>query len=757
MTKDMKMLKLAVMFTDNMVLQQMADLPVWGVAGPGMRVTVRFAGQEKTVSANADGDWRVTLEPLPANSTPQEMNITMNDSARTAITLRNILIGEVWICSGQSNMGFPVARAKDGVKESSEADFPGIRLLIIPTLVAETPQKHIAAGAWEVCSPATISGFSAVGYYFGRELHRRLGVPVGLIKASLGGTVAEAWIRDLGITNVPFGVAGNHRMQGERNENIEIFERRETMQSVVSRHAPKGRQSSGRFRRLSILIYSRIYSLVVSWKQLKSLAANGILVISRSLSRKALLGNPGLSELVTRYDKAVSNPGESLARYKEEVELIGQKTKDVENEGYPRGWADIPNPPGEWNDMELPSSWQKRGLDFSGILWFRRELELPEGWHGQELRLSIGATDKGDVTYFNNVKVGGITMADRQDSWCLWRTYVIPSNLVRTGKAVIAVRVHSNGYAGGMIGPAAAMRLSCPALPESSPVPLAGVWKYAVESNYGRIAIPVIPPGPDNPNYPGLLFNGMIFPLIPLAIRGVIWYQGESNVGRAIQYRTLFPAMIQDWRKCWNQGEFPFLFVQLPNFRTDPPVPNVKTDLREWEGLLNYKAESCRPGESEWAELREAQMLALRLPNTGMAVAIDIGDDTDLHPLNKQDVGLRLALNALAGVYGRNVPYSGPMFKGMSREGKTLKIDFDHVYGGLECRGEKLLGFAISGADRDFVWADARIDGDGVIVSSPTAPEPEFVRYAWADNPTCNLYNAVGLPAVPFRSDMPVN
>jgi sialate O-acetylesterase len=383
--------------------------------------------------------------------------------------------------------------------------------------------------------------------------------------------------------------------------------------------------------------------------------------------------------------------------------------------------------------MELPASWQNRGLDFSGVLWFRKELELPAGWHGKELRLAIGATDKGDVTYFNNVQVGSITMDDRQDSWCLLRTYAIPANLVKTGKNVIAVRVRSDKYDGGMIGPAEAMHLSCPALPESSSIPLTGVWQYAVENNYGKIVIPAIPPGPDNPNSPSVLFNGMISPLIPFAIRGAIWYQGESNADRAVQYRTLFPAMIQDWRTQWNQCEFPFMFVQLANFRT----------------------QAVTPVESSWAELREAQTMTLRLPDTGMAVAIDIGEALDIHPQNKQDVGLRLALNALAQTYRQQVSYSGPMFKNMTRTGKTLELHFDHVNGGLECRGEKLLGFTIAGADRKFVWADAKISGDTVIVSSPEIAEPEFVRYAWADNPACNLYNTAGLPAVPFRSDMP--
>ncbi|MHB9138534.1 MAG: sialate O-acetylesterase, partial [Victivallaceae bacterium] len=465
------MFKLAVVFTDNMVLQQKTDLPIWGTAIPGTLVTVCFAGQQKTAHADTNGNWRVKLEPLSVNSMPQEMNITADDSAQTAITLRNVLIGEVWLCSGQSNMEFSTSRAKDGNKESMEADFPSIRLLTIPKLTAEVRQAYITGNSWEICSPATAPGFSAVGYFFGRELHRRLGVPVGLINASWGGTVAEAWT-----------------------------------------------------------------------------------------SRDSLLGNPDLSGIVTEYDMNIANSTELIAQYKAAMERIELLTRDVENTGHPRGWADLPNPDGDWNSIELPGLWQNRGMDFNGIVWFRKEIELPEEWHGKELRLSIGATDKGDVTYFNNVKVGGITMADRSDSWCTLRTYVIPANLVRTGKNVIAVRVHSDKYGGGMTGPAVAMQLACPELPGSVPVPLSGIWQCAVEANYGNVEIPAPPPGPDNPNSPSVLFNGMINPLIPFAIRGAIWYQGESNASRASQYRTLFPSMIQDWRTNWAQNDFQFLF-----------------------------------------------------------------------------------------------------------------------------------------------------------------------------------------------------
>ena len=643
------MFKLATVFTDNMVLQQAAVAPVWGTAGHGIMVSVCFAGQKKSAQADSEGNWRVNLEPLAANAIPQDMTISVNDSARTCLVLRNILVGEVWVCSGQSNMEWPISLSKNQDIETAGANFTLIRLLTIPRLFAAKPLKETKAGAWAVCNRETVADFSAVGYFFGRELHRRLDVPVGLINASWGGTVAEAWT-----------------------------------------------------------------------------------------SRNSLLENPELAELVTEYERNLPNFMELNAKYEEEIRLLTQclhKTRDVKNEGYPQGWADIPSPAGEWNDMKLPGFWQSRGLNFSGILWFRKEIDLPAEWVGREIKLSIGATDKSDTTYFNNIKVGSITMADRPDSWKCMRSYPVPANLARNGKNVIAVRVHSDRDAGGMTGPADKMYLSCPALPGSSPIQLAGVWKYAIEKNYGLMNIPPPPLGPYNPNSPGVLFNGMIFPLLPFTIRGAIWYQGESNASRAVQYQTLFPALIRDWRKYWGLGEFHFLFVQL----------------------ANYMAKQSGPGEeSQWAELRESQTMTLRLPNTGMATTIDIGNAEDIHPKNKQDVGLRLALNALAKVYDRSdVPYSGPMFKAATREGKALRIHFDHVNGGLKFRGEKLLGFAIAGANRKFAWAQAEIDGDTVLAQAPEISEPQLVRYAWADNPTCNLYNGVGLPAVPFRSDMP--
>lgn len=479
--------RLANLFQDHMVLQQGQKVAVWGTAAPGERVTVSLAGKQASALAGEDGRWRVELGPLAAGG-PFEMRV----EGQNALTLQDVLVGEVWVCSGQSNMAWPVERAANPEQEISQANYPLIRFFTVRQKVAQEPQSEVE-GTWEVCSPQTVGHFSAVGYFFARELHRTLGVPVGMINSSWGGTPAEAWT-----------------------------------------------------------------------------------------SRPALEADPALRPILENWERVLANYPQALQRYQERLKQWGEEAAKAKAEG--RAVPPRPQPP----------------------------------------------------------------------------------------------------------------------------------------------------LGPGHPWTPGGLFNGMIAPLTPFAIRGVIWYQGESNAGRAYQYRRLFPTLIQDWRRAWGRGDFPFLFVQLANFMKTLPEPS----------------------ESAWAELREAQSMALSLPKTGMAVAIDIGEADDIHPKNKQEVGRRLALAALAIAYGKDVVYSGPLYESMSIEGNRIRLRFKHVDGGLVAKdGEGLKGFAIAGEDRKFVWAEARIEGDTVVVSSPQVPNPVAVRYAWADNPVCNLYNRAGLPASPFRTD----
>ncbi len=637
-------ISLAALFSDHMVFQRDIALPVWGWAEADEAVAVALAGNTASATAGPDGRWLATLPALPAGG-PYTLTAT---GLSTTVTVQDVLVGEVWVCSGQSNMEWPLSLVNNADEEVTAAQHAGIRLFQVPQLAVVEPPKDVV-GAWSECTPETAANFSAVGYFFGRELHQRLGVPVGLINTSWGGTIAEAWT-----------------------------------------------------------------------------------------SRAGLLAEPILVNMVEEYERNLQNFDETMAAHQQLVaawEASGQGVpKDPGNSGYAHGWADPATDTAAWQTIDLPRPWQSVGLNFSGVLWFRRTVEIPAEWAGKELTLSIGACDKSDVTYFNNVQVGGISIDEHEDAWRIPRIYPIPGELVHAGKNVIAVRVFSNMYGGGMTGAKTLMHVA-PADESGTPIPLHGQWQYEVEHNFGFIegTMPQQPQGPGNPNSPWILNSGMLVPLQPFAICGAIWYQGESNADRAYQYRTLFPAMIRDWRRQWAQGDFTFLFAQL----------------------ANYTPEAANPGESQWAELREAQTMTLAEPNTGMAVIIDIGEAEDIHPRNKQDVGLRLALNALALSYGQtHIIYSGPSYRSMQVEGAAIRLAFDHLGGGLMSKDDKpLTAFAIAGADRKFVWADAVIAGDTIVVSSPTVTAPVAVRYGWAENPACNLYNQANLPASPFRTD----
>ena len=633
-------LKTASIFSSNMVLQNGIKVPVWGLARPGDTVTVEFARQKKNAVAKADGKWSLFLNPLSISSKPDKM-IICSALEKKKLTLSNVLVGEVWICSGQSNMQWGVDVSQNSKEEISNANYPNIRLFTVPNKAELNPKSDIV-GAWEGCSPETVGRFSGVGYFFGREIHKKTGIPVGLINSSWGGTYAETWT-----------------------------------------------------------------------------------------SRETLAADPFYRKVLADYQDELDTPGGSATKMKEWESKYDYK--DIKNIGLAKGWHKHDAKIEKWRNIDLPRNWQSVGHEHSGIFWFRRKVDIPKAWNGKDLKLSLGALDKSDITYFNGVKVGSLTMEERGDAWCTPRIYTVPGKLVKAGVNVIAVRVFSNIYHGGFVGSPEQMCLLPVGYDDTHAIPLAGIWEYEMEANFGFIPPP--PPagrGQGNPNSPHILFDNMLKPLIPYALRGAIWYQGESNADVAKQYRKLFPMMIKSWHKAWNQGSFPFLFVQLANY-----------------GQFIEK-----PAESPWAELREAQTMTLSLPNTGMAVIIDIGEFNDIHPKNKQDVGIRLALPALAKIHGfKKLVYSGPIYKSMGIEKRQIHIAFHNVGGGLVVHGTKLEGFSIADKDKKFVWADARIEGDCVVVSSPKVQSPVAVRYAWADNPKCNLYNSSDLPASPFRTD----
>jgi len=621
---------LASVFNDNMVLQRGMPAPVWGKAGPGETVTVSFAGQSKTVKASPDGRWLVKLDPLEASATPR--TLTVSDK----IALKNVLVGEVWLCSGQSNMEWPLSKVTDAGKELADAVCPRLRLLKTPRTPADAPLAGLHRRAhWEESSPASAANFSAVAYFFGRELVAKLDVPVGLIDASWGGTSAQSWMDTASLAAFP--------------------------------------------------------ECALALAQAKERAA------------KARAGQPpGLNPL----------PGEQLHGA-------------ADNAGFRHAWAKLDAPVGDWGSMELPGTWQKRGHDFSGVFWFRKDVELPATWANRPLELGVGAVDKEDVTYFNGAAVGATTYADSPMSYCTPRHYNVPAGLARAGRNVVAVRARSDFFDGGMAGPAAAMALRCPSLPDSPAIPLDGAWRHAVESNYGLC----------RPELPAALFNGMISPLIPFAFRGALWYQGENNMNESALYRRLLPALIKGWRSQWGQGDFPFHVVQLAN----------------WQTAAEFQA------NSNIALLREAQTAALELPNTAMAVALDLGSTVkpDCHFPNKRPLGERLAAAALAKDYGmKDIPCQGPTFKAAKFADGRAVVSFDNPSGGLVATGGgPLRGFVLAGADGVFHSAQARVDGETVVLESKDVPAPVAVRYAWADNPLCNLHNSAGFPAAPFRND----
>lgn len=631
--------RLPAIIGDNMVLQQDVKVRIWGNANPGERVIVTFRNKSANTVADAKGSWQVWLEPQKAGG-PSEL-VVKGDNL---LTIKNVLVGEVWVCSGQSNMEWPLSNTIGADEAVSQANYPEIRLFTVEHHTSATPLADLK-GRWVVTTPAEAAQFSAVGYFFGRELHQQLKVPVGLINTSWGGTPAEAWT-----------------------------------------------------------------------------------------SNEALLAVPELKPILEKYEASLKSLPEAKEAYARALTQWEEKNLylDAGNKGESLGYADPDFATKDWSQMDLPKQFESAGLMIDGAVWFRKVVELPEAWSGKDLVLNLTSIDDQDVTYFNGKKVGGIGR-ETQNSYMVPRKYVVPASLVRGGRNVIAVRVFDSAGEGGF-GRGGMMTLGPAGVAESQLIPLRGNWDYKVElslepkhPDWGSRPEAV---GAANQNSPSVLYNAMIAPLIPYSIRGAIWYQGESNAGRAYQYRTLFPTMIRNWRTAWGQ-QFPFYFVQL----------------------ANWHASKAEPDESDWAELREAQTMTLREPQTGMAVTIDIGDENDIHPRNKLDVGRRLAAWALADTYRQKVIQSGPLFEKSLIDGDKVKIQFKYGAGLKTIDGGPVKGFAIAGEDRRFVWADARIEGDTVIVSSAKVPKPVAVRYGWADNPIANLYNKAGLPASPFRTD----
>ncbi|MFT3902029.1 MAG: sialate O-acetylesterase [Niabella sp.] len=619
--------------TDNMVLQQKTKASLWGKASPGKAVSIITSWDKVSYKAIADanGDWKVKVA-TPSYGGPY--NITISEG--NTIVLKNILIGEVWLCSGQSNMEMPLAgwgKVMNYQEEIAAADFPQIRLLQAIHTTSNQPVNEVPVrnNGWDICTPQTIADFSATAYFFARELYQKTKIPIGLIHSSWGGTVAEAWTS---------------------------YEMLSTMPDFAA-------------------------------------AAK---LVSETPMRK---GNDNLPELLKAWrQKALS--------------------KDIGfEEGKPLWTADNQNTD-SWKLMNLPGLWEEKELpDFDGVVWFRKNVKVPANWTGKDVTLHFIADDE-DVVFFNGQQIG------TTNGYNVDRVYKIPASLIKEGENTLVIRVFDTGGGGGIYGSPNDFYLKNA---DGEKMSLSNSWSYKIGMNLKDI--PPMPVSQDSPNRPTVLYNAMINPLINYTIRGAIWYQGESNADRAVQYRTLFPNMIKDWRNKFGIGDFPFYFVQLANFMK--------------------RAEE--PESSNWAMLREAQLKTISLPNTGMATIIDVGDATDIHPKNKQEVGRRLALIALNKQYTKGNEYSGPLYKGYQIKGDKIILTFTHAKGLQAWGSDMLKGFAIAGADKKFHWASAQINGHTIVVSSLQVSSPVAVRYGWGNNPEVNLYNEEGLPASPFRTD----
>lgn len=620
-------IKLPRLISDGMVLQQNTTLKVWGWANKGEIVELQFNNKTYQTSADIAGKWLINL-PTPKAGGPYEMIIT----GENQLKIRDILIGEVWVCSGQSNMVLPLERVKEKYTALiASINNPLIRHFFIPTRYDfNQAQEDYASGKWEAATPENIMRFSATAYFFAKDLFEKYKVPIGLINASVGGTPVEAWISEDALKAFPHHLALTEQVKDSSYIN--------------------------QIRRKEGGITSQWYANL----------------------RKNDAGIHGTQK-----------------------------------------WFEPTYDASSWQSMTLPNFWEDAGLkNTNGVVWFRKEINVPESMAGKKAKFFMGRIVDSDSTYVNGQFVGTIGYQYPP------RRYEIPTGVLKAGKNTIVVRVISNSGKGGFIKDKPYF-ISV----GNDTIDLKGKWHYKL----GTTAEP-LPPTTFFQYKPVGLYNAMIAPMINYGIKGVIWYQGEANTNNPGEYHQLFSTMIKNWRQKWNQGSFPFLFVQLANFM-EPAE---------------------QPSESQWAELREAQLQTLSVPNTGMAVIIDIGEWNDIHPLNKEYVGKRLASVAKKIAYQeKNIVFAGPVFQSMQIKKNKIILSFTNVGSGLIAKdGGELKHFAIAGADKKFVWAKARIKGNKVEVWNESIASPIAVRYAWADNPdTANLYNKEGLPASPFRTD----
>ena len=630
-------LTLAPLFCNGMVLQRDRLSIFTGRDRPGQQVEVIFRGHRGVVRAGDDGAWSVRLPSGEAGG-PFDLIITGSQT----ICLSDVLVGEVWLASGQSNMQWRMDQCGGAKEDIVQADFPDIRFFTVGTRASSEPEPSVS-GTWQRVSPDSAGMMSAVGFYFARHLWQHLHMPIGVVVSAWGGTPAETWTPR------------------------EAFVRNEATRAIL-----------GRFE----AIKDRLDGLQQE--------------AARLLNDWEMANMP-------------ADPGK----------------------GKPdRGWARPDFDDRAWPSMELPGIWQSLpDMNFNGVVWFRRTVEIPADWRGLDLQLELGPIDDFDDTYVNGERVGGMGKETFQ-AYAQRRCYPVPARLTRMNELSIAVRVFDHFGAGGFTGSRDQMKLCRRESPES--LPLDGPWKYAVEERLPPprpdlfSTYPAMPVGLLPEHRPGHVFNGMIAPLRHVNFAGVLWYQGESNGGRSSEYADLFKALIEGWRTFFQRADLPFLFVQLPNFSAG----------------------------GDWPLLREAQARALQLPRTAMVITLDVGDNADIHPQRKEPVGRRLALAALADVYGVQIPAHSPVVQHLEWCPPSVRVEFANTYGELNTTdGHSPLTFEVAGPDGNYRPATTRVDGSSVWVASEEVQEPIGVRYAFHASPPVNLVNGAGLPAAPFRCD----
>jgi sialate O-acetylesterase len=619
---------------DSMILQRDTKINIWGWAAKNEKINIKFNGKNYKSTTGDNGKWKIQLPAMKAGGP-----YTMEISGSNKIVLNDILIGDVWFCSGQSNMVHQLnIHDVTYAKDIAEANYPQIRHFWIPTLTnLHRPQDDLPTGFWKSAIGEDVRPFSAVAYFFARKLYEKYHVPIGLINASVGGTPIEAWTSEEGLKD---------------------------------------------FSGLQATIQKNKDTAYVNGLARNALPSNS--------TRSTQIADKGMTESVKWYDPSY----------------------------VPKGWKTI-NIPGYWEDQGLK--------DLNGIVWYRKEIKLPASMAGKAAKVWLGRIVDADELYINGKRVGNTTYQYPQ------RRYNIAADVLKAGANIFVIRVTNTAGKGGFVPDKPYCIFSA-----NDTVDLKGTWQYKVgqvnppppsQSSGTRSNPPPINAG----SQPTALYNAMVAPVINYTIKGFLWYQGEANTNRAGEYAKLQPAQIADWRNKWKQGELPFLYVQLP-------------------GFMDY---NYLPSESNWAMLRESQLRSLSVPNTAMAVAIDLGEWNDIHPDNKKDVGERLALAAMKMVYGENIVHSGPIYRSATIKGNKIMLQFTNTGSGLITNdGEELSEFAIAGDNKKFVWAKAKIEDNKVIVWHDAIANPKYVRYAWADNPVNpNLYNKEGLPASPFRTD----